>query len=56
MSQSVTLTKDIWIAGTKQSSGATVSVSDSLAGELVHAGSATYVSDPMSGVAMKSTA
>lgn len=49
MSKSVTLTKDIWIAGTKQSSGATVSVSDSLAGELVHAGSATYVSDPMSG-------
>ncbi len=47
MTQSVTLTTDIWIDGVLESSGSTISVNSGLAGELVSSKRATYVTDPM---------
>jgi hypothetical protein len=47
MTQTVTLTTDIWIGGVLQSSGTAISVDSGLAGELVSSKRATYVTDPM---------
>lgn len=49
MTQTVTLTTNIWIDGVLQTSGSTISVNSGLAGELVSSKRATYVSDPMGG-------
>lgn len=47
MTQTVTLTTNIWIDGVLQTSGSTISVDAGLAGELVSSKRATYVTDPM---------